>query len=183
MPKLHYVLRGIKKHEAETGSHSRERLPVTPSILMQIRAVWELLWAACCLAFFGFMRAGELVAPATTSHDPSVHLCMADIRFDNPRAPAMLQVMIKQSKTDPFRNGVQLLIGKTGTKLCPVAAMLFFFAGAGNLAGFPLPLRRWQLSYQTKVGGGGAGGITVGGPRPAALLRSQFLDWGGNGGC
>ena len=112
---------------------------------MQIRAVWEptgatwstkLLWAACCLAFFGFMRAGELVAPATTSHDPCVHLCMADIAFDNPRAPAMLQVMVKQSKTDPFRNGVQLLIGKTGTKLCPVAAMLDFLQVRGTSAGF-----------------------------------------------
>ena len=145
MPKLHYVLRGIKKHEAEVGSGPRERLPVTPDILLQIRAVWEpsgaswstkLLWAACGLAFFGFMRAGELVAPSATSHDPSIHLCMADIAFDSSSAPSTLRVSIKQSKTDPFRQGIQLLIGKTGTKLCPVAAMLDFLRVRGTSEGF-----------------------------------------------
>ena len=30
LPKLHYVLQGIKKHEAEVGSGTRERHPVTP---------------------------------------------------------------------------------------------------------------------------------------------------------
>ena len=83
MPKLHYVLRGNKKHEAEVGSGPRECLPVTPDIPLQIRAVWEpsgalwstkLLWAVCGLAFFGFMWAGKLVAPSATSYDPSIHL-------------------------------------------------------------------------------------------------------------
>ena len=31
---------------------------------------------------------------------------------------------IKQSKTDPFRRGVDLFVGLTGTDLCPVAAIL-----------------------------------------------------------
>ena len=116
-----------------------------PCVLLQIRSVWEptglewstkLLWAACCLAFFGFMRAGELTAPSTSSYDPSVHLCLGDIAIDNPRAPTRIQVSIKQSKTDPFRNGVQLFVGKTGTKLCPVAATLDFLRMRGSTAGF-----------------------------------------------
>ena len=145
MPRLQYVLRGVKKHESESGSGTRERLPVTPCILLQIRSVWEptgtewstkLLWAACCLAFFGFMRAGELTAPSTSTYDPAVHLCVGDIAIDDPHIPSRIQVSIKQSKTDPFRRGVQLCIGKTGTKLCPVAALLDFLSVRGSTAGF-----------------------------------------------
>ena len=45
-------------------------------------------------------------------------------------------MVTKQTKTDPFRTGVQLLIGKTGTKLCPVAVMLDFLQVRGTAAGF-----------------------------------------------
>ena len=61
---------------------------------------------------------------------------MADIAFDSSSAPSTLRVSIKQSKTDPFRQGIQLLIGKTGTKLCPVAAMLDFLQVRGTSEGF-----------------------------------------------
>ena len=65
-PRLHYVLRGIKKEESESGASHRERLPITPDILCQIYDIWKktggswdtkLLWAACCLAFFGFLMS------------------------------------------------------------------------------------------------------------------------------
>ena len=133
MTRLHYVLRGIKKEEAERGAGQRERLPITPSILRQIQEVWKssgdtwdikFLWAACCLASFSFLRAGDFTAPSAQHFDPSVHLCFQDLAIDNPRSLSLLQVILKQSKTDPFRQGVQLLIGKTEADLCPVAGLL-----------------------------------------------------------
>lgn len=36
----------------------------------------------------------------------------------------MIRVHIKRSKTNPFRKGINLFVGKTGTALCPVAALL-----------------------------------------------------------
>ena len=60
MSRLEYVLRGIKKNESEKGVGSRERLPITPSLLLRMKAKWEpsggqgdakMLWAACCLFF------------------------------------------------------------------------------------------------------------------------------------
>ena len=43
-----------------------------------------------------------------TTYEPGVHLCVEDIAVDDPLSPAVLQVTIKQSKTDPFRKGVSV---------------------------------------------------------------------------
>ena len=64
LPRLHYVLRGVKRSQGGDGASGRQRLPITPHLLRQIKAAWEdwatdpdivMLWAACCLAFFGFL--------------------------------------------------------------------------------------------------------------------------------
>ena len=68
------------------------------------------------------MRAGELSTPTSTSHDGDVRLCVQDIHVSV--SPSVMQVRIKQSKTDLFCKGVMLGIGRTGTKLCPVTAVL-----------------------------------------------------------
>ena len=63
-----------------------------------------------------------------------------DIAIDDPVNPAFIRVTIKQSKTDPFRQGVQSFIGRTRTDLCPVTAMLGYLdvrgAGPGPLFQF-----------------------------------------------
>ena len=40
-----------------------------------------------------------------------------------------------QSKTDPFRKGVDLFIGRTGTDLYPVAAVLNYLQARGTSQG------------------------------------------------
>ena len=89
-----------------------------------------MLWAAMCLCFFGFLRAGKTVAPET-NFDASQHLTYADIAVDDLVDPQQLQVNIKQSKTDIFRLGVKVSIGRTGSYLCPVAAILSYTALQG----------------------------------------------------
>ena len=65
------------------------------------------MWAACCLAFFGFFAAvNSLYIPTQSSYDPEVHLSVKDVAVDNRAKPRMLKVNIKQSKTDPFRQGM-----------------------------------------------------------------------------
>ena len=150
LPRLEYVLKGIKRCESQGGSQRRERLSISPNMLKKIRAVWEpsaadpditMLWAACCLAFFGFLRVGEMTVPGDEAYDPAVHLSRSDIAMDNPAAPSVMRVSIKQSKTDPFRKGVDLFLGKTATELCPVAALLNYLVVRGPEAG---PLFRYK---------------------------------------
>ena len=65
----HHVFRGVKR---TIGTHNRrQRLPITLSVLRQLISQLRkrgdcsqalMLAAACSLAFFGFMRSGELLA-------------------------------------------------------------------------------------------------------------------------
>ena len=65
----------------------------------------------------------------------SVHLSLADVSVDNSAAPTVVRLRIKQSKTDPFRQGVDLFLGKTLTDLCPVAALLNYLVTRGGEPG------------------------------------------------
>ena len=51
IPQLEYVLKGVKK---ATPASSRDRLPITPDILVRLRQPHnaKMLWAASCLFFF-----------------------------------------------------------------------------------------------------------------------------------
>lgn len=111
---------------------------ITPAILRKIRAREAtnpdiiMLWATATLCFFGFFRAGELTIPSLNADDQSKHLSWGDISVDNTESPSILKV---QSKTDQFRKGVDMYIGKTGCPICPLAGVLAFMAQRGNAAG------------------------------------------------
>ncbi len=82
-----------------------------------------------------------MTVPSDSDFDPTVHLTKEDLALDNQDAPSMLRVNLKQSKTDPFRRGIQLFVGKTRTDLCPVAAILAYLVVRENKPG---PLFMYQ---------------------------------------
>ena len=148
MPVLQLVLRGARREQS--GNPPRTRLPITPSILEQLRREWNkdpsnqdhvMLWAACCVGFFGFLRSGEMTAPETGEFDPGQHLTFDDIKVVNPVTPTAVVIRIKQSKTDPFRQGVSIYLGKTDSALCPVASLLSYLVVRGKDGG---PLFRFK---------------------------------------
>ena len=141
-PRLQYVLRGVKRLQ---GSHSkRQRLPITPDILRELHRHWSpqtrqfyviMLWAACCMGFFGFLRAGEFTVDSLQCFDPDTHLTPRDVSVDSRVRPSLISLLIKQSKTDPFRRGTVIYMGRTDNVLCPVAAVLSYLARRGDHPG------------------------------------------------
>ena len=85
-------------------------------------------WAVICLCFFGLHRSGEVVAPDNSNFDPTQHLPFTDITEDSLSNPSFLSVNIEQSKTNPFRLGVKIIVGRTREDLCPVAAVLAYMS-------------------------------------------------------
>ena len=149
MPKLEGVVKGIKSIQAKTKQKANVRLPITVDILRRIGEVWEqqgtsidhcMLWAAVTMAFFGFLRAGELTVPSDAAFDPAVHLTRDDLSIDSISDPQSIKFRLKA-----FRKGVDIVVGRTGNKLCPVAAMLSYLAVGGNKTGFLFHFRDDKL--------------------------------------
>ena len=145
MPRLEQVLKGIKVNQGRQGRNMpNQKLPITPEILRRIKSLWQpyetdpdyvMLLAACCVCFFGFMQLGELTVLSQSGYDPTSHLSFDDVAVDDPLHPTLVQLTLKTSKTDPFRRGMQLVIGSTQDDLCPVAALLAYLATRGGSPG------------------------------------------------
>jgi hypothetical protein len=122
---------------------SRVRLPITGQVLRRVKADLEqsghpertVIWAVCCVAFFGFFRLGELLLPSQDAFNPRLHLAWGDVAVDDTRNPRMVRCRLKQSKTDQLGRGVDVVLGITGLDLCPVAAVLGYIALRGDQSG------------------------------------------------
>ncbi len=76
-----------------------------------------------------------MTVPNDGAFDPSCHLSFQDLAVDHPAEPSTIKVHIKASKTDPFRKGVDIFLGRTGSDLCPVTAMLDYLCARGSSQG------------------------------------------------
>ena len=122
LPRFEYVLTGIKRVKSLSDPPTRKRPPITIDILQMLRRVWcitplepdnTMLWAAACVGFFGFLRAGEFTVPSPGAYDPDTHLNLNDLAIDNHSNLASVRLRIKQSKMDPFRQGIDIFLGMT----------------------------------------------------------------------
>ena len=137
MPRLEYLLAGLKREEAHTGARPKPRLPITAEVLKRMKQVWlsppvkvddRMLWAAACTGFFGFLRAGEFTVPSKQAYDPEVHLNLADMAIDSHEHPSLIRLLIKQSKTDTFREGVEVFLGASKGEICLVRALVDYLS-------------------------------------------------------
>jgi hypothetical protein len=85
--------------------------------------------------FFGFLRSGEVCTHSMKEYDADQHLSVGDVALDAVKSPSLVRVSIKASKTDPFRRGVNVFLGKTDNDLCPVAAVGAYLACRGSKPG------------------------------------------------
>lgn len=161
--RLDLALKGLKR---QRPVRKDKRMPITPSILEVIgqslvkhASKYDrlLIWAACCIGFFAFMRSGEVTVPEGARFDPTMHLTPRDVAVDSLQEPTMIRIRLKISKTDQARQGIELFVGRTFNSLCPVIAMLKYLEVRGVDDG-PLfrrsdgsPLHRDMLVSQVKL--------------------------------
>ena len=164
MLRLQLVLRGIKRSQ---GQQLRVRLPITISHLKLFRMLLaipftqsfdsKMIWAAMTLAFFGFLRLGELTC--NSNFNPDIHLTKDCVNFSLNtfgQTPESMTLRIKESKTDPFRLGHTITVGATHAEICPVKALQNYIRLRTPITG-PLfiftsgkPLTKQNLTFETR---------------------------------
>ena len=84
-PRLDYVLKGIRRSKAIT-CHSKERLTITFPIITCLVFSKNpgnyrdaVIWAACCLAYFGLLRVCEFTMSSPDHFDPLADLLLSDV--------------------------------------------------------------------------------------------------------
>ena len=99
--RLQLICRGIKRSQGDT---SRIRLPITIThlkLFFQLLAISNttsydsiMLWAVMTLAFFGFLRLGEMTC--NSPYSPATHLSPSDVTLlPNSVSPEHMSVRIK----------------------------------------------------------------------------------------
>jgi hypothetical protein len=133
--RLYLLMRGIKRSQG-LRFHKKKRLPITPVMLMEMKSRLfnssrrfgdkKMVWAAMMCAFFGFLRISEYTSGRAKTYDQCTTLCVADITFNKDRDSCNMQ--LKASKTDPFREGVQIRLEENKSQLCPIQALQHFLS-------------------------------------------------------
>jgi len=131
-PRLTYVLKGIRKSLA-IAQQPKERLPITFPIMARLHSIFSMnpgdfrdvmIWAACCLAYFGLLRVSEFTTSLPTVFVPLIDLLLSDVALDNRMSSSIIQV----TKGSQFRKGAQIYLGRTGHKVFPVLALVQYLS-------------------------------------------------------
>lgn len=132
------------------------RLPITPILLEKIfrtlGAVCVSFYEACmyraafALAYFGFLRVGEVVADSSSSQ-------LHSLRFEDVLAisKSVLNIRIRHSKADQEGDGYVLELPSVPSEICPVRNLQIYLRMRSSKSGLlfchfgGLPLTRYQF--------------------------------------
>ena len=146
LPVLKRVLDGIRRARSTQNSGTpRIRMPITVTVLRQIRTEINrspeaepdrlAFWAIATVAFFGFFRLGELLVGTEAEYTAASHLSWGDVAVGYNSAPSLVKIHLRKSKCDQFGAGADILLGRTGCDLCPVAAIRAYISQRGRSPG------------------------------------------------
>jgi len=134
---LQKMLKGFQRIDKKTDS----RKPITLDVLKQLvqvlpavctsRFETQLFKAAFCLAFFGFLRLGEVAFTSSVSDNHVIKI--SDISF---LKNSNVCVKIESSKTDQLGNSVTLILQENICKnICPVKQLKQYLSLRPNIEG------------------------------------------------
>ena len=125
MPRLKRILRGLEAVQ-DLGKEGRIRCPITGEVMRRLKATFSsgsanesMLWAAYCIAFFGWLRPSEFCSRQTRTKGLSQPLSSAAITqsaaTDN---NLVLQLPVTKTSDRP----VNVVIGRGADGLCAIDA-------------------------------------------------------------
>ena len=133
------VLKGVKR--LRRGISTPGKLPITALVLYTIKLQLDLsrsddvmIWAACCISFFGFLRASEFTVP-TSGFDSNMHLSLDNVTIDSFPVPTTVFLWLSHSKTDQFGKGCSIVFSRSDGHLCPVTALMSYLNLRGSSPG------------------------------------------------
>ena len=103
------------------------------------------------MCFFGSLRSGENTVLSERGYDEGAHLSFNDIAVDSIASSSTVRIRIKASKTDPFRIGMNIFLGRTGDSISPVAALLKFMTARGNGTGLLFGFQNSKLLMRDSI--------------------------------
>lgn len=140
---LQNLLKGVKKVK---GVSTPARLLITVELMRAIHQSLDLsdqdhvmIWAACCLGYFGFLRICEFTV--NSEFDPEIHMAISDVDIDSKVNRDFFKVHVKCSETEPFRKECHIYVGRTDNLICPFVAISNYLELRGPASG-PLFLHR-----------------------------------------
>ena len=93
------------------------------------------IWVIACSALFSFFRLGELLPCSMAEFNPATSLAWGDVAVDDHDSSRMVQFHLKRSKCDQLGAGSNVVVGVTGSPLCPVSVILTYIAARGSSPG------------------------------------------------
>lgn len=132
-----FIVTKLLEGVTRSSQHRDTRAPITFNILVQIIQALDhvcessyevfLFRAAFSLAFYGFLRVGELTSKSLKSLDPRP-LRLGDIDIETRSGHKQVKMTIRQSKTDQVGQSTTLYLLGTGGPTCPVTSLSKFLA-------------------------------------------------------
>ncbi len=189
-PRIPLVVKGLQRSKGVSSRPLKQPIAALcmHSIRLQLNfAMFEdvMFWAACCTAFFGFLRAAEFTAPPS-GFDANIHLSVASVSVDKQPVPDTVYLRLARSKTDQFGKGCSVILARSNNVLCPVAALMSYLKLRGPSPGplFALedgsPFTRGRLNnrlQQILVAAGWQGHFTLHSFRVGAATTAATLNF------
>jgi hypothetical protein len=138
---LHRLLRGIKRMQGVKPP--MERFPVTLQVLetLYTQVDWErhddaMLFCAWSAAVFGLLRSGEFCVDSPTSTDRLLRNSQLSNVLES-QGVRYRRLLLEGSKTDPFREGIYIILGESPSAACFLKAFDRYQALRSNRAKGP----------------------------------------------
>ena len=153
MRTLNAIIEGIKRTIPQ-APQQKPRLPISSKELKQLQEKAQqlntqdaaMIWAACLVAYYGFMRVSELTTPNEHSHKHNNSLMRYDLQMHN----NYMTILLRQSKTDKYKIGANITIAANNTTLCPIKAMKNYLKYRGKNPG-PLFIFKSNKNLTPKI--------------------------------